>query len=429
MRSTYPSLLICLYVLGFSNAEDTVEYLYRRVIRQWHSERSWKPWENYAEALFKRFQDCTSMEDSKTKRLESIGGLEEGILAIEKATLSAGADAQRDAALSILYFTYGNTLNQLSDDECHGLALDPHTLLIGAETISQEAEPSTFLCKENAENALRNAITLDATNTDAELLLESITGLDGSTVHERKPKEFVAELFDSFADTFDEKLVNGLGYKVPEMVGSVAKEMGIFKCVLDAGCGTGLAGRFLRPLIEENGVMIGVDASQKMLDIAKKCTSKKGCGLNTDTIDASDVENEFPLYDDLLALDLEDMTIENTLVLNRNPGVSGFDLVVAADVLVYFGSVANLLKTFSNISTPGAALIFTCERATEEEAPLGWRLLSSGRFAHTKSHVVDAGLAAGYKLIMYKEIVPRMERGEEVRGHLFAFKLNDKDEL
>jgi predicted TPR repeat methyltransferase len=429
MRSSYPSLLICLYGLGVSNAEETVEYLYRRVIRQWHSERSWKPWENYAEALFKRFQDSTSMGNSKTKRLESIGGLEEGILAIEKATLGAGEDAQRDAALSILYFNYGNVLNQLSDDECHELALDPHTLLIGAETISLESVPSTFLCKENAENALRNAITLDATNADAVLLLESITGLDGSTVHERKPKEFVAELFDSFADSFDEKLVNGLGYKVPEMVGSVAKEMGTFKGVLDAGCGTGLAGRFLRPLIEENGVMIGVDASQKMLDIAKKCTSKKGCGLNTDAMDASDVENEVPLYDDLLVLDLEEMNIENTLALNHNSGISGFDLVVAADVLVYFGSVAKLLKTFSNISTPGAALIFTCERATEEEAPLGWRLLSSGRFAHTKSHVVNAGLAAGYKLIMYKEIVPRMERGEEVRGHLFAFQLDTKDEL
>jgi predicted TPR repeat methyltransferase len=146
-------------------------------------------------------------------------------------------------------------------------------------------------------------------------------------------------------------------------------------------------------------------------------------------MDASDVENEVPLYDDLLVLDLEEMNIENTLALNHNSGISGFDLVVAADVLVYFGSVAKLLKTFSNISTPGAALIFTCERATEEEAPLGWRLLSSGRFAHTKSHVVNAGLAAGYKLIMYKEIVPRMERGEEVRGHLFAFQLDTKDEL
>jgi predicted TPR repeat methyltransferase len=429
MHITYTLLIFCLVLLVISSAEETIEDLYRRVIREWHSQRSWKPWENYADTLLKRFENCKQIKDSKGKRLEIVGGLEEGILAIEKATLGAGEDSQRDSVISTLYFIYGKVLNQLSDEECHALALDPHTLLIGAETVSQESAPSEFLCKENAENALRNSITLDATNTDAELLLQSITGLDGSSVHERKPKEFVAELFDSFADTFDEKLVNGLGYKVPEMIGSVAKELGRFNCVLDAGCGTGLAGRYLRHLIENDGIMIGVDASQKMLDIAKKCTSKKGCGLKPEAVVASDVEEEFPLYDDLLVLDLEDMNLENTLQLNREVPSKGFDLIVAADVLVYFGNITKLLKTFSNISTPGATLIFTCERATEEEAPLGWRLLSSGRFAHTKSHVVNASLEAGYNLIIYKEIVPRMERGKEVRGHLFAFKLDVKDEL
>lgn len=429
MHMKSPLLLLCLTLLGISSAEESVEDLYRRVIREWHSQRNWKPWEIYANVLLERFENSKNIKDSKSQTLEIVGGLEEGILAIEKATLGAGEDAQRDAAISNLYFVYGKALNELSDDECHALALDPHTLLIGAETVSQESAPSAFLCKENAENALRNSITLDATNADAELLLQSITGLDGSSVHERKPKEFVAELFDSFADTFDEKLVNGLGYKVPEMVGSVAKELGTFKSVLDAGCGTGLAGRFLRPLIETNGIMVGVDASQKMLNVAKKCTTQKGCGLKTDTVVSRDVEEEFPLYDDLLVLDLEEMNLENTLQIRRGTAVSGFDLIVAADVLVYFGNVTKLLKTFSNISIPGATLIFTCERATEEEAPLGWRLLSSGRFAHTKNHVVNAGLEAGYKMIMYKEIVPRMEKGEEVRGHLFAFKLDAKDEL
>ena len=61
---------------------------------------------------------------------------------------------------------------------------------------------------ENAKNALRNATTLDATNAVAQELLDTITGQD--SVHKRKPKEFVAELFDTFTETFHEKLLKGL---------------------------------------------------------------------------------------------------------------------------------------------------------------------------------------------------------------------------
>ena len=60
---------------------------------------------------------------------------------------------------------------------------------------------------------------------NAEKWLELITGNDGSGVHKRKPKAFVAELFDSFADTYDEKLVKNLSYKVPELVGEAAKKL------------------------------------------------------------------------------------------------------------------------------------------------------------------------------------------------------------
>jgi predicted TPR repeat methyltransferase len=162
-----------------------------------------------------------------------------------------------------------------------------------------------------------------------------------------------------------------------------------------------LAGRFLRPLVK--GPMIGVDASQKMLDIAAKCTTSSGCGIITDGAKDDNNNNsgqQPPLYEGLLALDLEDMTLKNTLGTtyyydDDDDIVQGFDLVMAADVLVYFGQLENLLQTFASLSTPDTFLVFSCERATFEEAPLGWRLLSSGQFAHTKNHVVEAAAKAG----------------------------------
>lgn len=424
-------------------AEESTEQLYRRTVQNWNTNRnSWKPWNDYTADLLARWTSATSSTSSSAQyyrqeggiRLQLIGGFEEGILAIEKETVARGegANIQRDQTLSQLYGAYGRALNELTAIECHTLIFDPHTMLIGIESVKRTDDPSTFLCIENAENALRNSLTLDATNANAEKWLKQITGNDGSGVHKRKPKEFVAELFDSFADTFDEKLVKNLSYKVPELVGEAANKLRNkwhYHAVLDAGCGTGLAGRQLRPMIVEDGIMIGVDASQKMIDIAAKCTTHKGCGLGDEGLKSSDEEK--PLYHDLLVMDLEEMTLESTHIAkshfdeSEHDHGSGFDLIVAADVLVYFGSLSNLLKTFARISTKGAGLIFSCELATEEEAPLGWRLLSSGRFSHTKQHAKEAAKDAGYDLVMYEEIVPRMERGEEVKGHLFTFALND----
>lgn len=81
------------------------------------------------------------------------------------------------------------------------------------------------------------AVTLDATNIIAEGLLKQIAG-KGTLVHERKPKDFLAELFDrNFVDTFDKKL-NNLEYKVPKLVGNTAGQLKKeFKVVLDDGCG------------------------------------------------------------------------------------------------------------------------------------------------------------------------------------------------
>uniref|UniRef100_A0A6U5LB49 Methyltransferase domain-containing protein n=1 Tax=Corethron hystrix TaxID=216773 RepID=A0A6U5LB49_9STRA len=421
-RKIFRSLPLLLSAIIFScRAEESLEALYRKAVQNWKSQRSWEPWNEYTKELLQKWQN----EKENRHRLEIVGGFEEGILAIEKATVARGEgqNISRDITLSQLYCAYGKVLLELNADECHGLALDPHTLLIGVEKLSRDSIPSTFLCRENAENALRNAATLDANNSLAEELLESILGME--SVHKRKPKEFVAELFDSFADTFDQKLVEGLGYIVPQLVGEAAERLrSSYTAVLDAGCGTGLAGRYLKPLVKD--VMIGVDASKKMLDIAMECTTRKGCGMDVSVSYDKDIKEE-PLYDDLLVLDLEEITLQNTLMKGSMKS-NGFDLIVAADVLVYFGSLFKLLQTFAKISTSGAGLIFTCELATDEETSLGFRLLSSGRFSHTKSHALEAALNAGYELFSYQEIVPRMEKGEEVRGHLFTFVLKKKGE-
>ena len=122
------------------------------------------------------------------------------------------------------------------------------------------------MCKENAENALRNSLTLEATNVIAEKLLEEVTG-QGNSVHKRQPKEFVAELFDSFADTFDEKL-DSLEYRVPSIIGNMVKKLETkFSAVLDAGCGTGLVGRFVKSICAADTFKFPSTSSASLIDI------------------------------------------------------------------------------------------------------------------------------------------------------------------
>mmetsp|Transcript_428 Transcript_428/g.613 ORF Transcript_428/g.613 Transcript_428/m.613 type:complete len:447 (-) Transcript_428:60-1400(-) len=437
MLSWFFFVLSCFSTCSLASrtANDPAEILFHEAVAAFQriaptDQNRWKPWYDITQSLLPLIGEYP---------LEVVGAFEESILVIERETIGQADDGKRDLVLGGLYYGYAKVLTSLNSDQCIQLALSPHNLLIGSETTDKKS-PSTKLCVENAENSLRNAASLDATNQDVDDLLKVILGESEASsggVHKRKPKEFVAELFDSFAESFDEKLAN-LGYKVPELVGYSAQEFlrqddngesKFYGSALDAGCGTGLTGRYLRPLVE--GPLLGVDASQKMLDIASNCTISHGCGLREEEDSGKknlNTNEDKRLYDGLFALDLEDMTIENTLgVLNPLPPEVGnkqkIDLITAADVLVYFGKLNSLFQTFAKISSVGAALVFSCERASNEEAPLGWRLLPSGRFAHTKSHAVEAAESAGYKLVAYKEIVPRMEKGEEVKGHLFTFSL------
>ena len=51
----------------------------------------------------------------------------------------------------------------------------------------------------------------------------------------------VRELFDDYADTFDDDLVNGLRYDVPNLLRKQIPDAHFKRC-LDLGCGTGLSG-------------------------------------------------------------------------------------------------------------------------------------------------------------------------------------------
>jgi predicted TPR repeat methyltransferase len=203
---------------------------------------------------------------------------------------------------------------------------------------------------------------------------------------DRSPEGFIVEHFDALAENFDVHLVNGLGYDIPgKLVAAIqaATPAGHRYDVLDGGCGTGLCAPLLRPMAR---TLIGVDLSPKMLDQA----AKRG------------------LYDEIL---LE----EFTRFLDRSP--ARFDLVVAADVFIYFGEVNRIFKAAATAIRPGGLLAFS----TESGPDAGYCLLPSGRFAHAPDYV--RGVAgADFVEELCAETTVRLETTRRLSGHLFVFR-------
>ena len=158
-----------------------------------------------------------------------------------------------------------------------------------------------------AAEAWRMALKLDpADRAGAALKLELIGAGPASSA---PPSPFVEALFDHYAGTFDTSLVDKLDYRVPELLDrAIRRHRDRFAHAVDLGCGTGLMGERLRPLVSS---LEGYDISAAML---RKAQARA-------------------VYDRLAKADLQTVELE----------AGGADLVTAADVFMYLGELAGIV--------------------------------------------------------------------------------------
>ena len=198
----------------------------------------------------------------------------------------------------------------------------------------------------------------------------------------RASDDYVKLTFDNFAESFDAKL-GRLQYRAPELLGEVISEIlgdpaGVLS-VLDAGCGTGLCGPFLRPYARS---LVGVDLSPGML----KKAEDRG------------------IYDELLAAEI-------TAFVEERP--SSYNLIVAADVLCYFGEMAGFMSAAAGALKPGGYLAYTVERF-EGDGP--FKLHPHGRYSHSEAYVRELAVGAGLRIVTLKTDVLRLEGRDPVHG-------------
>ncbi|MBB5349240.1 tetratricopeptide repeat protein [Desulfoprunum benzoelyticum] len=197
--------------------------------------------------------------------------------------------------------------------------------------------------------------------------------------------EYVRTVFNGYADDFEDSLVQGLGYRVPEGlrrgVGLVAGAGRRFAHLLDLGCGTGLVGAAFVDICD---CLTGVDLAEEMIVRAR--IKRLYHHLVVDGI--------FPF-------------------LNGTAG--RYDLVTLADVLIYLGDPEPMLTAVHLKTTDDALLCFSIEIA---ETPT-YCLQSTGRFAHSPGFIGRLATTTGWVLRHRETIRLRREGDGWIGGMLF----------
>lgn len=203
----------------------------------------------------------------------------------------------------------------------------------------------------------------------------------------RSADDYIAHVFDRYAEDFDEHLLGDLEYRVPQLMGDRVDrehpELDSHLDVLDVGCGTGLCGPRLRRHARR---LAGVDLSSAMLERAAETSS----------------------YDELAQAELTWYLLQTT---------DSFDLIVSADTFCYFGDLRPPLEAAAQASRQQGELLFTVEEAVEEPA-LGFAIMPHGRYVHGAAYVRRVLAETGWGLVSMDCVVLRKEAGAPVPGLL-----------
>jgi predicted TPR repeat methyltransferase len=206
----------------------------------------------------------------------------------------------------------------------------------------------------------------------------------------RSAPGYIRHLFDQFSPDYERKMLEELSYRahlilrgLADLVGVTARRLDI----LDLGCGTGLAGEAFRDVAHR---LDGVDLSPRMIE----CARSRG------------------IYDSLVIDD-----VETALAAGRRT----FDLILAADTLVYLGDLGPLFTAAGRRLKPSGFFLFTVEKKSGD----GFELGPKRRYRHSEAYLREEASRAGLEIMGLLDCSPRQEAKSPVEGLAAALQRNE----
>jgi predicted TPR repeat methyltransferase len=201
-------------------------------------------------------------------------------------------------------------------------------------------------------------------------------------------RNYVKELFDHYAERFDEDLLENLGCRIPWLINDAFRRHANVGdsplTILDLGCGTGLCGPLFADIKER---LVGIDLSPEMVKKAER----------------------LGVYDELIIGDIvEEMAGLQPL----------FHLVIAADTVVYIRDLAPVYSAANRILRPNGLLIFSIESSEGSDVSVR----ASMRVAHSEEYVRSLAAEESLEELDIADAVLRYDGGQAIRGKIVVLR-------
>jgi len=231
-----------------------------------------------------------------------------------------------------------------------------------------------------AKKHLRLALAAKSDFEDAKHMLSALEGITTPSA----PLAYVKNLFDGYANNFENSLLKKLEYNIPEKLSKLilAKtQKRSYGAVLDLGCGTGLLGDLIKDRCK---YLEGVDISSMMLTKAR----------------------EKQAYDSLKCENITNYLATANL---------HFDNIVATDVFIYLGEVSKIFKNIKNRSKSSGHFSFSTEHSDKEK----YYLEKSGRYSHSRDYIERLCIIHGFEIKHFQVQNLRKEKSGYIKGGLY----------